>query len=110
TTARIIAAHVGHDDPPRAGVPALPHHLRNHGRIGVGGLFRSAVPTDVGLYQDHIAAPDEAAHTAQFVDRLARQLFGIIALQDRHIRKVWVSGDAVVALHIHRQRWLGPRA
>ena len=48
----------------------------HHVGIGVGGLLRRAVPADVRLDPDHVAAADEAFHAAQPLDGLLGQLHG----------------------------------
>src|ERR1039458_471043 len=60
--ARIVAAHVSHDDPLCSRVRALPYDFRDYVRIGVGRLFGRTVPANVRLHQDYVPARDEAAH------------------------------------------------
>ena len=64
--ARIVATHIGDNDFFRARTQALANHFGNDLGIGVGGLLRSAIPANVGLYQNNIIAGDKALNPSEF--------------------------------------------
>jgi len=102
-----VAGVVTDDDAARAGFEA---HLDEGGNdigVGIGGLFGSAVPTNVRFHPDDVALGDEALHAAESVDGLAREAAGLLGDGGGLFGRGFVAGDAERRLRLRLQRGAG---
>ena len=93
--------------------PASQAQLHDRGderRVRVGGLLGRAVPADVRLDDDDVAAGDEAADAAEFVDGPAHQRVRRAALDDDHLGQRGVVRNAGAAVGHEHRRLRGPLA
>jgi len=107
---RVVDAYIRHNDSPGAGLQAKPAHLGDYPRIGVGGLLDGAVPGNVGLDDHHVAARDEAANAAQFLDCAPRQQRGIVALNHYHFGQSRIRRNLKIRAYRSYGRRRGPPA
>ena len=97
-----IATYVGDDHFLGACIQALPHHFRHGQGVGVGGLFGSAIPRNVGLNHHHVAARDEAPDAAQPFERLPNQCTWIFPLRYYHFR---IAGVGLHGKAVGERQW-----
>jgi hypothetical protein len=91
---RFVAGSVGDNDAFGTRIERKFDHRRNHLRIAVGGVDRHSIPTNVRLHDHHVAAANEALHSAHRSHRTLDQVgchdaltFGIWhAARDRKLR------------------------
>ncbi|OPZ78373.1 MAG: hypothetical protein BWY77_01521 [bacterium ADurb.Bin431] len=95
----LIAGAVENPHPGGARLEAHPDDLGDRLGIGVGGLFRQAVPTHVGFEQDSLPFFDKAPHAADRLHGLAHQEAGGAVARHRQIG----IGNSQEPFRKHRQ-------
>ena len=73
TAPRLVAGPVEDQHPRRTGGERSLDHRAHHLRVGVGPLFRAAVPADVGLDHHPVARADKGGHAAERLEHLRHQ-------------------------------------
>ena len=71
--ARLVAGPVKDQHPRRTGGKRRLDHRAHHLRVGVGPLFRAAVPADVRLDHHPVARADKGGHAAERLEHLRHQ-------------------------------------